>query len=651
MMPEIGNALLCLALGVALLLSVYPLWGVARGDVRMMASARPFAWVLFICVMGAFLILVNAFVVNDFTVTYVASNSNTQLPVWYRVAATWGAHEGSLLLWVLLMSGWTFAVAAFSQRMPLDIVARVLAVMGMVSVGFLLFILFTSNPFARTLPNFPIEGRDLNPLLQDPGLIFHPPLLYMGYVGFSVAFAFAIAALMSGRLDSTFARFSRPWTLAAWVFLTLGIVLGSAWAYYELGWGGWWFWDPVENASFMPWLVGTALMHSLSVTEQRASFKAWTLLLSICAFSLCLLGTFLVRSGVLVSVHAFASDPSRGMFILAFMVLVIGGSLLLFAVRGHKVRSRVNNALWSRESLLLGNNVLLIAAMLVVLLGTLLPLVHKQLGLGSISIGEPFFNTMFTWLMAPFALLLGIGPLVRWGRDRPRKLKTLLIIAFVTTLVLSLLLPWLFEDRIVAMTVVGLAMACWIFVLAMSEAYLRVSRGTKLTASYWGMVSGHVGLAVTIVGIAFSQNYSVERDVRMKAGDSVSIHDYQFTFREVKDITGPNYRGGVAIIGVTRDGKPEATLHAEKRFYNSTSSMMTEAAIDGGFTRDLYAALGEELDNGAWAVRLYYKPFIRWIWAGGLLMALGGLFCLFDPRYRQRTRPRAAVQKNASEAV
>ncbi|HCN0432998.1 TPA: thiol:disulfide interchange protein DsbE [Escherichia coli] len=428
MMPEIGNGLLCLALGIALLLSVYPLWGVARGDARMMASSRLFAWLLFMSVAGAFLVLVNAFVVNDFTVTYVASNSNTQLPVWYRVAATWGAHEGSLLLWVLLMSGWTFAVAIFSQRIPLDIVARVLAIMGMVSVGFLLFILFTSNPFSRTLPNFPIEGRDLNPLLQDPGLIFHPPLLYMGYVGFSVAFAFAIASLLSGRLDSTYARFTRPWTLAAWIFLTLGIVLGSAWAYYELGWGGWWFWDPVENASFMPWLVGTALMHSLAVTEQRASFKAWTLLLAISAFSLCLLGTFLVRSGVLVSVHAFASDPARGMFILAFMVLVIGGSLLLFAARGHKVRSRVNNALWSRESLLLANNVLLVAAMLVVLLGTLLPLVHKQLGLGSISIGEPFFNTMFTWLMVPFALLLGVGPLVRWGRDRPRKIRNLLII-------------------------------------------------------------------------------------------------------------------------------------------------------------------------------------------------------------------------------
>ncbi|HEY4467884.1 MAG TPA: heme lyase CcmF/NrfE family subunit [Klebsiella sp.] len=647
MMPEIGNALLCLALGVALLLAIYPLWGVARGDARMMASARLFAWLLFIMVAAAFAVLVHAFVVNDFSVAYVASNSNTQLPVWYRVAATWGAHEGSLLLWVLLMSLWTFAVALFSQRMPLDIVARVLAVMGMVSIGFLVFILFTSNPFNRTLPDFPIEGRDLNPLLQDPGLIFHPPLLYMGYVGFSVAFAFAIAALLSGRLDSTFARFARPWTLAAWVFLTLGIVLGSAWAYYELGWGGWWFWDPVENASFMPWLVGTALMHSLAVMEQRASFKAWTLLLSICAFSLCLLGTFLVRSGVLVSVHAFASDPSRGMFILAFMVLVIGGSLLLFATRGHTVRSRVNNALWSRESMLLGNNVLLIAAMLVVLLGTLLPLVHKQLGLGSISIGGPFFNTMFTWLMAPFALLLGIGPLVRWGRDRPGKIKRLLLLAVVTTAALSLLLPWLFENTIIAMTVVGLAMATWVLVLAMAEVALRVSRGIKITLSHWGMVAGHVGLAVTIVGIAFSQNYSVERDVRMKAGDSVDIHEYRFTFRNVQEITGPNYRGGVALIDVARDRVPEATLHAEKRFYDSARSMMTEAAIDGGITRDLYAALGEELDNGAWAVRLYYKPFIRWIWAGGILMALGGIFCLLDPRYRRRTAARAP----ASEAV
>jgi len=534
--------------------------------------------------------------------------------------------------------------------MPQDAVARVLAVMGMINFGFLLFIIFTSNPFTRTLPDFPIEGRDLNPLLQDIGLIFHPPLLYMGYVGFSVAFAFSIAALMAGKLDSAWARWTRPWTLAAWSFLTIGIVLGSAWAYYELGWGGWWFWDPVENASFMPWLAGTALIHSLSVTEKRGSFKAWTVLLAITAFSLCLLGTFLVRSGVLVSVHSFASDPARGMFILAFLVIVIGGSLLLYAVKGSKVRSRVGNSLWSRESFLLGNNVLLIAAMLVVLLGTLLPLVHKQLGLGSISIGEPFFNTMFTALMAPFALLMGIGPLVRWRRDESKKLVKRLAIALAITVALSLLLPWIMQDRVEAMTVVGLLMALWVFVLALMEVYERAThrhgllKGLwKLPRSHWGMVFGHLGLAVTVVGIAFSQNYSIERDVRMKAGDSIDIHQYHFVFRDVHELTGPNYRGGVGIIDVTRNGKPEATLRAEKRFYNSNRAMMTEAAIDGGVTRDLYAALGEELDDGSWAVRLYYKPFVRWIWMGGILMTIGGLFCLFDPRYRMRkNEPEAA---------
>lgn len=636
MIPEIGSILLCLSLGIAVLLSFYPLWGVARNDARLMASSRPLAWLLFLCVTGAFLVLVNAFVVNDFSVTYVANNSNTQLPIWYRVAATWGAHEGSLLLWVLLMSGWTFAVAICSYRMPLDIVARVLAVMGMVSVGFLLFIIFTSNPFSRTLPYFPIEGRDLNPLLQDPGLIFHPPLLYMGYVGFSVAFAFAIAALLSGRLDSSFTRFARPWTMAAWFFLTLGIMLGSAWAYYELGWGGWWFWDPVENASFMPWLVGTALIHSLSVTEQRATFKAWSLLLSIFAFSLCLLGTFLVRSGVLVSVHAFASDPSRGLFILAFMVIVIGGSLLVFALRGHKVRSRVNNALWSRESMLLGNNVILTAAMLVVLLGTLLPLVHKQIGLGTISIGEPFFNTMFIALMVPFALLLGIGPLVRWGRDRPAAIKKMLIIATVMTLILSFALPMLMEDRVEALTVVGLMMAIWIAILAFAEMKVRLSKKIKLTPSYWGMVCAHLGLAVTIVGIAFSQNYSIERDVKMKPGDNIAIHGYTFTFNGVREADGPNYQGVIGSISVTKNDKVVSILMPEKRFYSVSRAVMTEAAIDGGFTRDLYAALGEEIAENTWSMRLYYKPFVRWIWSGGVLMAIGALFCLFDPRYRRR---------------
>nr|WP_314687537.1 heme lyase CcmF/NrfE family subunit [uncultured Pantoea sp.] len=645
MMPEIGTFLLCLALGLALLLSLYPLWGAARQDARLMALARPLTWGMFLSIAAAFMVLVHAFVVNDFTVAYVATNSNTLLPVYYRIAATWGAHEGSLLLWVLLLSSWSLAVAIFSREMPRDALARVLAVMGIINAGFLLFILLTSNPFARTLPDFPVDGRDLNPMLQDIGLIFHPPLLYMGYVGFSVAFAFAIASLMTGRLDTAWARWSRPWTTAAWVFLTVGIVLGSAWAYYELGWGGWWFWDPVENASFMPWLAGTALMHSLAVTEKRGSFKAWTVLLAIATFSLSLLGTFLVRSGVLVSVHAFASDPARGMFILAFLIIVIGSSLLLYALRGGQVRSRVQSEIWSRESFLLGNNVLLIAAMLVVLLGTLLPLVHKQLGLGSISVGEPFFNTLFSWLMAPFALLLGIGPLVRWRRDEPQKLWKRLSAGLVVTLLLSVLLPWLLEDRIEAMTVTGLLMAIWVTLLTLMELHERAThrhsllKGLRhLSRSHWGMVLGHLGVAVTVVGIAFSTQYSVERDVRMKAGDSIDIHRYHFVFRDVHNLQGPNYSGGVAIIDVTRDGKPEAELRAEKRFYTAARTMMTEAAISGGFTRDLYAALGEELDNGAWAVRLYYKPFVRWIWFGGLFMAAGGLLCLLDPRYRARKK-------------
>ncbi|EOL9003431.1 heme lyase CcmF/NrfE family subunit [Cronobacter turicensis] len=649
MMPEIGNLLLCLAAGLALLLTLWPQWGAMRQAPRLMALARPLACALFACLLGAFLILVHAFVVNDFTVLYVASNSNTELPVWYRVAATWGAHEGSLLLWVLLMGAWTFAVAIFSRGMPQEAIARVLSVMGGINFCFLLFILLTSNPFTRTLPEFPIEGRDLNPLLQDIGLIFHPPLLYMGYVGFSVAFAFAVASLLTGRLDTAWARWSRPWTQAAWVFLTIGIVLGSAWAYYELGWGGWWFWDPVENASLMPWLAGTALMHSLAVTEKRGSFRAWTVLLAITAFSLCLLGTFLVRSGVLVSVHAFASDPARGMFILALLVIVIGGSLLLYAVKGGSVRARVGNALWSRESFLLGNNILLITAMLVVLLGTLLPLVHKALGLGSISVGAPFFNVLFSALMAPFALLLGVGPLVRWRRDEPQKLRRRLLTALVVTLAASLILPWLLQDSVKAMTVAGLMMAVWVLVLTLMELIDRAThryslwRGLwKLSRSQWGMTLGHVGLAVTVIGIAFSQNYSVERDVRMTAGDSVDIHHYRFVFREVRDAQGPNWRGAVGIIDVLRDGKPEATLRAEKRAYNSNRVVMTEAAIDGGLTRDLYAALGEALDDDSWAVRLYYKPFVRWIWYGGLLMALGGLLCMLDPRYRLKKAQEAA---------
>ncbi|PQJ59877.1 c-type cytochrome biogenesis protein CcmF [Vibrio chagasii] len=644
MIAEIGHFAMILSLGLALLLSVLPLYGAARNNTLLMNSARPLSWGMFGFLAISFFILCYAFYTNDFTIQYVASNSNSQLPWYYRITAVWGAHEGSLLLWVLIQAGWTVAVATFSRGMPQESVARVLAIMGLISVGFLLFIIVTSNPFLRTLPFFPVDGRDLNPLLQDPGLIIHPPMLYMGYVGFSVAFSFAIASLMSGRLDTAWARWSRPWTIAAWLFLTIGIALGSWWAYYELGWGGWWFWDPVENASFMPWLAGTALMHSLAVTEKRGTFKAWTVLLAISAFSLSLLGTFLVRSGILVSVHAFASDPARGMFILGFLVFVIGGSLLLFAVKGASVRVRGNFDLVSRENALLGNNILLIAALVVVLVGTLLPLVHKQLGLGSVSIGAPFFDMLFFWLMIPFSFLLGIGPLIRWKRDNLSKLVKPMVISGVFSLGLSALLVMVLADRFSGTAFAGWVMAFWIIFMHGFELHERATHRhtfmkglTKLPRSHWAMVCGHIGLAVTVIGIAMVQNYSIERDVRLAPGQSYQLEGYDFLFTGVRDKDGPNYDGYIADFEITKQGKYVNTLHAEKRFYSTAKSMMTEAAIDRGVTRDLYIAMGERLDdNKSWAVRIYYKPFVRWIWAGSLIMAIGGIVAISDRRYRFR---------------
>ncbi|ELV8725382.1 heme lyase CcmF/NrfE family subunit [Vibrio fluvialis] len=644
MIAEIGHFALILALALAVLLSVLPLVGASKNNHVLMNAARPLSIGMFMMLALSFGILLWAFYTNDFTVQYVASNSNSQLPWYYRLTAVWGAHEGSLLLWVLIQAGWTLAVATLSRGMPQESVARVLAVMGLISVGFLLFIIVTSNPFTRTLPHFPIDGRDLNPLLQDPGLIIHPPMLYMGYVGFSVAFSFAIASLMTGRLDTAWARWSRPWTTAAWLFLTVGIALGSWWAYYELGWGGWWFWDPVENASFMPWLAGTALMHSLAVTEKRGTFKAWTVLLAISAFSLSLLGTFLVRSGILVSVHAFASDPARGMFILGFLVFVIGGSLLLFALKGSSVRVRGNFELVSRENALLANNVLLIAALVVVLIGTLLPLVHKQLGLGSVSIGAPFFNTLFAWLMVPFAFLLGIGPLIRWKRDNLSKLIKPMLISGVIALLFGALIVQLTTEHFSSMAFMGWVMALWIVCLHAVELYERAThRHTflagigKLQRSHWSMMLGHLGLAVTIIGIAMVQNYSIERDVRLAPGEHFKLQEYEFFFKGLRDKDGPNYDGYIADFEITQNGKYLNTLHAEKRFYRTARSMMTEAAIDRGLTRDLYIAMGERLDdNNAWAVRIYYKPFVRWIWAGALLMALGGALAISDKRYRFR---------------
>ncbi|EGP05547.1 cytochrome c-type biogenesis protein CcmF [Pasteurella multocida subsp. multocida str. Anand1_goat] len=581
------------------------------------------------------------FAVNDFSVQYIVNNSNTNLPLHYRLSAVWGSHEGSLLLWIWLLTLWGAAVAWFSKQLPQEAVARVLGIMGIISIGFLIFVLFTSNPFDRTFPDFPVDGKELNPLLQDVGLIFHPPLLYMGYVGFSVAFAFAIASLMTGKLDTAWARWSRPWTMAAWVFLTLGIVLGSWWAYYELGWGGWWFWDPVENASLMPWIAGTALLHSLAVTEKRGSFKAWTVLLAILAFSLCLLGTFLVRSGILVSVHAFASDPTRGLYILAYLVVVIGGSLVLYAYKGSQIRSRENAERYSRETALLLNNILLMSALSVVLLGTLLPLVHKQLGLGTISVGAPFFDQMFLIIMVPFSLLLGVGPLIKWRRDEFSAIRKPVILSLIVMLVAGFALPYLLQDQLTVSAVLGTMMAVFIVLLSVYELQQRATHRsafwsglTKLSRSHWGMVLAHLGVAMSVWGIAFSQNYSIERDVRMNVGDSVQIADYQFTFQGITEANGPNYLGGKAQVDIRRNGQVEAILFAEKRFYTVSKMTMTEAAIDWGFTRDIYVALGENLGQDAWALRLYYKPFIRWIWFGGVFMALGGLLCMFDRRYR-----------------
>ena len=645
MIAELGNYGLALALALSIFLAILPLVGAEKGNAKLMALGRPLTWAMFLALSLSFGSLFYLFAVNDFSVQYVVNNSNSTLPLQYRLSAVWGSHEGSLLLWIWLLALWAVGVATFTRKMPEEAVARVLSVMGLISIGFMVFIIFSSNPFNRTFPDFPADGRELNPMLQDVGLIFHPPLLYMGYVGFSVAFAFAIASLMTGKLDTAWARWSRPWTMAAWVFLTLGIVLGSWWAYYELGWGGWWFWDPVENASLMPWLAGTALIHSLAVTEKRSTFKAWTVLLAILAFSLCLLGTFLVRSGILVSVHAFASDPTRGLYILAYLVFVIGGSLLLYAFQGTKIKSLDNYQRYSRETLLLLNNVMLMAFLSVVFLGTILPLIHKQIGLGSVSIGAPFFNQMFLILMVPFAFILGIGPLVKWRRDQISAIRTPVMISLVMMIALGFGLPYLVGNRITATSVMGVMMSAIIVILSLYEMHTRATHRhsfltgmLKLSRSHWGMVFAHLGVAMTVFGIAMSHNFSIEKDVRMREGDSVQILDYNFTFKGLKITDGANYQGGTAEIEITRNGKQEAILHAEKRFYNVSKMGMTEAAIDWGFSRDLYAALGEQLDDGSWGLRLYYKPFIRWIWLGGLFMALGGLLCMLDKRYRIRVR-------------
>ncbi|MDU8559312.1 heme lyase CcmF/NrfE family subunit [Pseudomonas syringae pv. actinidiae] len=618
MIPELGHLAMILALGFALVQAIIPLIGAWRGDRLWMSLARPAAWGQFSFLIFAFGCLTYAFMTDDFSVTYVAQNSNTALPWYYKFSAVWGAHEGSLLLWALILGGWTFAVSVFSRQLPQVMLARVLAVMGMISLGFLLFLILTSNPFARLLPQMPANGRDLNPLLQDIGLIVHPPMLYMGYVGFSVAFAFAIAALLGGRLDAAWARWSRPWTLVAWAFLGAGISLGSWWAYYELGWGGWWFWDPVENASFMPWLVGTALIHSLAVTEKRGVFKSWTVLLAIAAFSLSLLGTFLVRSGVLTSVHAFASDPARGVFILMFLLVVVGGSLTLFAIRA--------------------------------------PVVKSHVGGDKMSVGPPYFNALFVPLMGLLLAVMAVGVLVRWKHTPLKWLLGMLAPVLIGSAVLAVIAGLVMGDFQWAVLATFM-LAAWVLLAGLRDLldktrHKGLFKGARsLTRSYWGMQLAHLGIVVCALGVVLSSQNSAERDLRMAPGESTELGGYVFVFEGAKHYEGPNFTSDRGTVRVLRNGVQLTELHPEKRLYSVQQSMMTEAGIDAGFSRDLYVALGEPLGNGAWAVRVHVKPFVRWIWFGGLLTGLGGVLAALDRRYRMRVKTKVREALGQSGAA
>jgi cytochrome c-type biogenesis protein CcmF len=635
MIPEIGHYALILALCVALIQGVLPLLGAQLGRREWLILARPAAQTVFFLLAIAFAILAWSFYVNDFSVLYVAEHSNSQLPVVYRLGAVWGGHEGSLLLWIFLLSTWTILVAQLSQALDEFMVARVIGVLGLVTSGLLLFVLTTSNPFMRLLPAAQ-DGRSLNPLLQDPGLVFHPPMLYMGYVGFSVAFAFAIASLLSGRLDAAWARWSRPWTTAAWVFLTLGIALGSWWAYYELGWGGWWFWDPVENASFIPWLVGTALLHSLAVTEKRGSFKSWTVLLAITAFSLSLLGTFLVRSGVLTSVHAFATDPRRGIFILIFLVLVVGSSLTLYAWRAPKSASGSKFNASSRETFILLGNVFLVASAGSVLLGTLYPLLIDALHLGKISVGPPYFNSVFVPIMIPLLVLMGVGPWTNWKNTDLLTVIKRLWLAGVVAVVAGVTIPFIMGD-FTWLAGLGFLLAFWII----GSGCLQIIRQAKLgkpTRSFMGMQLAHLGIAVFVIGVTMVGAYQEEKDVRMSAGETVLVGGYTIQLQGVNAVPGPNYQAMRGTFLLMKNGKAETTLYPEKRSYFSSTMPMTEAAIDAGLTRDIYVSLGEELSDKSWAVRVYYKPFVDWIWGGCLLMALGGVLAISDKRYRMKLK-------------
>ena len=635
MIVEIGHFALILAACVALVQGVLPLAGTINDNQRWQALAKPAATLQFLLIAFSFAVLAHGALTDDFSIKYIAGHSNSLLPTQYKFASVWGGHEGSLLLWMLMLSGWTLAVAIFSRTLPLAMVARVIGILGLVSTGFLMFILITSSPFERLLPA-PLDGKDLNPLLQDPGLVIHPPMLYMGYVGFSVAFAFAVSALLSGRMDAAWARWSRPWTIVAWIFMTAGIALGSWWAYYELGWGGWWFWDPVENASLMPWLFGTALIHALMVTDKRGGFKAWSVLLAIGAFSLSLLGTFLVRSGVLTSVHAFASDPKRGVFILIFLAVVVGVSLTLFAWRAPKATLGGKMGLVSRESMLIANSVLLVVATGAVLLGTIYPLIVDALNLGKLSVGAPYFNAVFVPLMVPVVFLMVPGGIAHWREARWAQLGHDLRLPALAAVVAGVAI-WTLTERGTWLTGMGMALATWVVVGLLTQIAIRMKKPGRIPPSFWGMHLAHLGIAVITVGITMVKSYEVERDVRMGLNDTVTIENYSFELTGVSDVDGPNYKALRGDVKVTKDGKYLEMLYPEKRKYFSSAMPMTEAGIDSGLFRDLYVSLGEPIEGERlqWSVRVFYKPFVSWLWYGAILMVLGGLLAVSDRRYRK----------------
>ena len=645
MIPEAGQIALIIALCLSVLLGTVPMVGAWRGQRWAMNLAPSLAGGVFVFLSIAFACLTLVFLQDDFSVKVVVSNSNSLLPQMYKFSAVWGNHEGSLLLWVWILGAWSLAVAIASRGLPLVVLSRVLAVLGLIGVGFIAFSLFTSNPFERLLPGVAAEGNDLNPLLQDPGLIIHPPLLYMGYVGLAVPFAFAVAALMGGRLDASWAKWSRPWTNVAWAFLTLGIMLGSWWAYYELGWGGWWFWDPVENASFMPWLVGTALIHSLAVTEKRGLFRSWTVLLAIAAFSLSLLGTFLVRSGVLTSVHAFAADPERGLFILIFLELVVGGSLTLYAFRAPTVASPISYELESRESLLLANNLIFAVSAIVVLLGTLFPLLMDALGQGKYSVGPPYFNAVFVPAMALLAPFMAVGPISRWKQDSSKRWLSELGLPAVVCVLVAIAAPLVGVGEVNSWASLSVLLAAWLVLGLLRDLQVRlrgVASGSavfaRLTPSYLGMLMAHFGFALTLIGATFVTQFSAERDLRMEVGDTVTLNGYDFVLDELTVVEGPNYAADRGIFSVSVDEQLFTTLMPEKRRYVASGQIMTEAAIDAGAMRDLYIALGEPLGDGAWSVRVQHKPLVRWIWFGALMIGIGGLTTSFDRRYRRVRR-------------